>query len=153
MPEETQNPITHKAEAIGKDVERVVEKVADELEVGLPNTKSAPFGVRLITLLILLGGIAIVGNVFSDSYSIHGVNFLFYIFRLIIGFLLVSIAYWLNHRKLFAVWLLGLAIIPGLILNPYLSALPLAALVYLYIKRDTFSVLKEIPIYNFVIKI
>lgn len=119
-------------------IEKAVEKVAEDLNIELPETANTPFGYRMITLLVLLGGIAIVGNVFSDNFSFHNVNILLYFARLAIGLLLVMIAYGLNKRRFYAVWLMGAATIISMISDLYLAIVPLLVFIYLYRQQEVF---------------
>jgi hypothetical protein len=144
--------VSDKTEVIERNVEQVVEQVADDLDIKLPSEKQFPFGIRLVILLTLLGGVAIVGNIFADSYSFQPISISFYIFRLIMGLLLVLIAYGLHQRRLFAIWILGFTTIISFISNPFLAILPIATLIYLYTKRKLLKQTKEIKIGKTILK-
>lgn len=152
MQQNTQESLPEKAITVGDAIEHVVEEIAEDLQVALPAETSNPFGVRFVTLLTLLGGIAIVGGVFADSYSLHQPHIGFYFFRLIVGCLLIFIAFGLNHRKLFAIWLFGLVAVLGWQLNPITSLLPILAVAYLYKKRALFVQTGVLTYKNFTLR-
>lgn len=148
--------VAEKAKRVEKTVEAVVDEVAKDLKIG-PETKAnerwLPFGIRLVTLLTLLGGLAILGNAFADNYLFRPIDISFYIFRLVMGLLLILIAYGLHRRRLYAIWILGLALIPSFFANPLLAIFPALILAYLYRNRSYFRKMQEFKIGKMTFKV
>lgn len=150
MPTKKEENITERVIKAEKKIEKTTEKVVDELEIRLPKTEGVlPFEVRLIMLLSLLGGLAIVGGLFADTFTFEKVNVLFYFFRLSMGLLLIFIAYALHKRRLYALWLFAMSVILGCVSNPLLSILPALIFLYLYTQRKKFKLTKTIKIGKF----
>ncbi|RJQ28059.1 hypothetical protein C4565_04195 [Candidatus Parcubacteria bacterium] len=121
-----------------KTEEGEIDKVAEELNVGLPHVK-LPTPIRLITLFTLIGGLSILGSVFADVVRPNTEEFGFYILRLFIGILAVATAYGIEQKKRWSLWLYGIIVVIGFFTNPLVTILPLLIFIYLYKRRKLFA--------------
>lgn len=114
--------------------EQSLERVARDLQTNLPKGKM-PFLMKVVALLLLVGGLGISGSVLTDFISTEEIGFGYYITRLIVGFVMILIAYGLFRRRRWSLWLYALVIIVGLFVNLMLTLFPLAIFIYLYVHR------------------
>ncbi len=121
-----------------QEVEKAAEKISEELHVELP-AKGLLFPIRIIALFALLGGLGIIGSGFADILDATKNNVWIYIFRTLVGLLALAAAYGIIEHQRWALWLFGLIVFMGLVINPIITLFPLAALVYLFTKRGLFE--------------
>ena len=114
--------------------ESEIEKAAEELHVELP-AGNLPLPLKVIALFTLIGGLSIIGSIFSDVVRPGQLSVFAYLLRLGVGVLAVAIAYGIVRRHRWALWLYGLIVAVGLFINPVVASLPLAIAVYLYLHR------------------
>lgn len=121
-----------------QDLELKAEKAADELKINLPGANLPPV-LRFLVLFMLAGGISIIGSILADIANPNQINATVYILRIVVGSLVITTAYGLIKLQRWAIWIYGMAIIIGLIVNPLVTILPLAVLVYLFFEREKFT--------------
>src|SRR5690606_16618272 len=100
--------------------EEVAEKISEELNVNLPG-QYLPLPIRLIAYFTLIGGLSIVGSLFSDIVRPQGENPIFYVMRIAVGVLAILIAYGILEKKRWAIWLYGVLALVALNFNPFLA--------------------------------
>lgn len=120
------------------NLETKVEKAADDLQLNLPGSNLPPV-IRFIVLFMLAGGVSIIGSVFADIANPNQLNAAFYVLRIVVGVLVITTAYELIKMSRLALWFYGVAIAIGLAVNPLVTILPLAVLVYLIFEKDKLS--------------
>lgn len=121
-----------------EDLERRAEEAADQLKINLPGANLPPV-LRFLALFMLAGGLSIVGSIFADLVNPIQTNLSFYLLRILVGSLVVATAYGIIKLARWALWVYGLVLFIGLLINPIVVILPLVVLVYLYSHRDKFS--------------
>ncbi len=121
-----------------KKTRKSVHKIARKLEVTLPGGK-LPLEIKLIALFTVTGGLSIMGGIFGDIVRPKEVHLPTYLIRIVVGILMIAISYGLVTRKKWSLWLYGLIVIIGLFINFVAALIPLAAVIYLIIKRDLFT--------------
>ncbi len=126
-----------KVEKVGEEVEEEVEEIAKDLQINLP-LGNLPLPIKLIILFTLIGGLSIVGSAFADIFSSIDVSLSFYIIRLIAGLFFILIAFGLYRKERWAIWLNGLMVVIGFMINPILIIFPAVIVAYLYFKKDLF---------------
>lgn len=120
-----------------KEEERQIRKAAEELDIKLPEAKG-PFGVNLIALFFLIGGVALVGATFTDIFGSR-FNVWLVVFRTAVGVVSLFIAYGLIKKLRWSLWLYGLLMIASIFFNPVLAVLYVLVLVYLLVHKDIFK--------------
>lgn len=120
-----------------ESTEKKIEALAGELEVKFPKG-TLPFAIRIITLVLIIGGLSILGSVFTDFSIPKNGGFTLYVYRLITGIVFVVVAYGMYIRQRWAVWLYGTIVFIGLFLNFSLTIIPALLVIYLYTKRKLF---------------
>ncbi|MDP3901668.1 MAG: hypothetical protein Q8Q37_01660 [bacterium] len=126
-------------------VKEETEKIAKELHVTLLG-QGLPLPVNLISAFMLIGGLSIIGSSFADIVDPVSKSLFLYFLRFSTGIAAIAISYGLIKRERWAIWIYGFIIFAGLFINPVLTLLPLAILIYLYLNRQLFrpSVLDRI---------
>jgi len=117
--------------------ENVIEKEVEELGLKIPKTNE-PFIIRVIALVLAVGGFSLLASVFTDIFN-STTTFTGQISRLFSGAFALFAAYELIKRKFLAVWLIGLFVFFGLLVNPVLTFFLGLILVYLIIQRRNFE--------------
>jgi len=120
-----------------KEEERKIRKAAEALDVKLPETRG-PFGINLIALSFLIGGISSVGTTFTDIFGSR-VNVWSVVSRTIVGVVSLFVAYGLIKKLRWSLWLFGLLLIVSIFFNPVLAVLYVLVLVYLLTCKDIFK--------------
>ncbi len=120
-----------------KEEERKIRKAAKELDINLPETRG-PFGINLIALFFLVGGIALVGATFTDIFGLRTSAWVV-IFRTVVGAVSIFISYGLIKKLRWSLWLYGLLLIASIFFNPILSVLYVIVLVYLVAHKNVFK--------------
>ena len=120
-----------------KEEERKIRKAAEELDIKFPEARG-PFGINLIALFFLIGGVALVGTVFTDIFGPR-LNPLTIVFRTTVGVASLFIAYGLIKKLRWSLWLYGLLMIVSIFFNPVLAVLYVLVLVYLLTRKDIFK--------------
>jgi hypothetical protein len=123
---------------IENKVEQKVQEVADELQVNLPKV-NIPITLKLIALFTLIGGLSIIGSLFSDIIRPIDGGYAFYFLRIIFGVISIVIAWAILERRRLAIWLYGIIAFIGFFTNPVIAILPVIVAFYLYLKRDYFT--------------
>jgi len=144
MEPKNNNKLAEKAKNTGRVLEETIEKVSDEMKLGLPPHGQLPFPARVTIFLALLSGIAIIGSVFADSFTVRQTSVGLYLLRLAMGFALVVTAHGLNRRRRWGVWLFGLIALVSIFRSPFFGLLPAIVFIYLYIIKRHFR-----PTYEF----
>lgn len=119
-------------------VEKKIEEIAVELEVKLPKGK-IPLVFRIITLILLVGGLSILGSVFTDFSVPKNGGAILHFYRLITGLVFLIVAYGIDIRKRWSLWLYGTIVFIGLFLNLKFAIIPALLVFYLYTKRKMFE--------------
>jgi hypothetical protein len=114
-----------------------VEEVAKDLQINLPS-KDLPIVLKLIAYFTLIGGLSIIGSLFSDIVRPTESSNTYFL-RIAVGILSIVIGWAILERRRLALWLYGLIVFTGFFTNPIITILPLAVLVYLYIQRAEFT--------------
>lgn len=120
------------------EVEVKLEKVAEDLEVKLPKG-TLPFAIRIITLIMIIGGLSILGSVFTDFSVPRNGGVIINFYRFITGVLFLVVAYGLEVRQRWSLWLYAIVVFIGLILNFSIALIPALLVIYLYTKRALFK--------------
>ena len=120
-----------------KEEERKIRKAAEALDIKLPETKG-PFGINLVALFFLIGGIAVVGSTFTDIFGPRLGPWVV-VFRTTVGIASLFIAYGLIKKLRWSLWLYGLLMIASIFFNPVLSVLYVLVLVYLLSNKNVFQ--------------
>lgn len=118
--------------------DETVEKIAHDLHADLPEGR-LPVLVKIIALLLSIGGLSISASVFTDFVSPREATIFTQIGRLIVGLVMITVAYGIFRRKRWSLWLYGLVIFIGLFVNFRLILIPLATFIYLYVHRKTLT--------------
>lgn len=115
-----------------------IEKIAEEVHASLPVT-NLPLPIKIIALLLSVGGLSISASVLTDIVNPERVSLGYHFLRLCTGASMIAISYGIIRRMRWGLWLYGLFVLIGIIVNPVFIILPLAILVYLYTKRHLFK--------------
>ena len=121
-----------------ENLEKKAERAANDLQINLLGA-NLPSTLRFIALFMLAGGISIIGSVLADIVNPNQQNIEFYLLRIVVGILAISTAYGIIKLQRWALWIYGGAIVIGIIVNPLVTVLPLAVLIYLIFEREKFS--------------
>jgi uncharacterized membrane protein len=119
-------------------LEEKTEEIAEEMQINIPG-QGLRLPIRIIALFTLLGGLSIVGSMFADIVDPDKTRLSTYLIRLIVGLLMVLVAYGILHLKRWSIWLYALIAFIGLTINPAVAVFPIAIVVFLYIKRRQFE--------------
>ena len=119
-------------------VEKTAEDVSKDLNVILP-IKEGPLLIRLIALFTLIGGLSIMGSLFTDIVRHVPTTLPLYALRVSVGVLAIAVSYGIITKKVWTIWLYGLIVLIGFFRNPLLSILPALVLIYLLNKRNYFN--------------
>ncbi|MCF7864957.1 MAG: hypothetical protein K9M11_00425 [Candidatus Pacebacteria bacterium] len=120
--------------ATAETTEKLIENIAEELEVKLPK-ELLPLPIRIGTLIMIIGGLSILGSVFTDFALPSSSGFGLHLYRMITGVAFLAVAYGLHSRRRWSVWLYGFIVAIGLFINPTLTLIPSLLIVYLYTQR------------------
>ncbi len=120
-----------------KKIRKGTHGVAEKLNVMIPGG-NLPIEIKVIALFTVTGGMSIMGGIFGDVIRPNGTHLPTYLIRLIVGISMIAVAYGIVTRKKWSLWLYGLIVVVGLYINFVAALIPLAALVYLIVKRDLF---------------
>lgn len=118
--------------------EKKIEQVAGQLEVKLPKG-SVPFTMRIITLILIIGGLGILGSVFTDFALPKNGGFGLHFYRLITGLAFLAVAYGLYIHQRWSLWLYGAIVLIGLFLNFSLAVIPAVLVIFLITQRKFFT--------------
>ncbi|MBI3486168.1 hypothetical protein HY025_04485 [Candidatus Daviesbacteria bacterium] len=121
-----------------KRVRKKAHKVAGQLKVSLPGG-NLPLEIKLIALFTITGGLSIMGGIFGDVVRPNEIHLPTYFARLIVGILMITISYGIVSRKRWSLWLYGLVVICGLLVNFVAALIPLIAVIYLFFRKDLFT--------------
>ena len=132
--EENIHPIDNPTEF----VEKKLEEVASELEVKLPKG-TLPFTLKIITLIMIVGGLSILGSVFTDFVVPKSGGLILHFYRLLTGVAFLVVAYGIYDRQRWSLWLYGIIVFIGLTINFTLALVPAILVIYLYTKRKIFK--------------
>ncbi len=130
-------PDPHPAPKPKETLEEEVAEVTHELHMDLPGGNVALF-VKIVALLTLIGGTSVLGATFVDLFNPGHGNFWLYLLRMVSGALLLSAAYGLIKRQRWALWIYGVVVVAGALINPILAIFPAALLLYLIWRRGYF---------------
>jgi ABC-type transport system involved in multi-copper enzyme maturation permease subunit len=119
-------------------VEEKLEEAAGELEVKLPKG-TLPFALKIITLILLVGGLSILGSVFTDFVIPKNGGLILHFYRLLTGVAFLAVAYGIYQRQRWSIWLYGIIVFIGLTINFTLALAPALLVIYLYSKRQIFK--------------
>lgn len=117
-----------------RDNEKKIEKIAEKLDVNLSKT-SLPLPVKVITLIIVAGGLSILGSTLTDFIIPNSGSNILHVYRMLIGLVFLAIAYGLYDRRRWALWLYGIIVFFGIFLNFALAIVPTLLVIYLYTQR------------------
>lgn len=117
-----------------KDTEKEIEKIAEKLDVKLSNT-SLPLPLKIITLIIVAGGLSILGSTLTDFIIPGSGSNILHAYRMLIGLVFLAIAYGLYDRRRWALWLYGIIVFFGIFLNFTLAIVPTLLVIYIYTQR------------------
>jgi len=115
----------------------VADKINKEFQVNLPG-KGLETPIRLIAFFTLVGGLSIIGGLFTDIIKPSNEDYLLYVLRIILGVTAIAISYGIVERRSWSIWLYGFLTFIAIISNPFLSFLPAAVAVHLFLKRRIF---------------
>lgn len=118
--------------------EDAIEETAKKLHLDL-TTKNINVGLKLIALLTLVGGLSILGNIIADTVNTREIHPGFYSLRLVIGVLAIAVSYGIVEKESWSIWLYGVIVLIGFLLNPWAALLPAGILIYLYSKKESFK--------------
>jgi len=116
-----------------KDGEKIVTKVARDLELFIPKTRE-PLAVKIIALFTLAGGLSLLGSTFTDIFGLN-VSMSVYILRALMGFIAMAIAYGLVRGMRWTIYLYAIVVLVAIMVNPKFSVLLAVILVYLVYNR------------------
>lgn len=112
-----------------------IDKIAAELGINLPKD-FLPFPMRIVILLMLVGGLGILGSVFTDFLSPKQGGIFLQLIRLLTGLAFLTVAYGIHSRERWAAWLYGGIVLIGLITNFLFALVPSLLVIYFYINRN-----------------
>jgi|GEM_PF-1486087 len=121
-------------EEVESHEETVVEEVAEDLNVSLPNV-NLPLPLKLIALFTLIGGLSAIGSAFADIFNPGEFILKAYLLRLIAGGIFVIISYGLVRKQNWSTWLYGVMVFVSLFTTWQLAILPAVIVVYMYFNR------------------
>lgn len=121
----------------GENLEQKAEEAADEMKINLPGGNLPPV-LRFIVLFMLAGGLSIIGSIFADIVNPTQTNLSFYLLRIVVGGLVLTTAYGIIRMQRWAIWIYGVALLIGLLVNPIVVVLPAAVFIYLFVYRERF---------------
>lgn len=133
MQEEKTIPETAVGDSVQSQQHSIVEDIAEHLAVKLPK-QNLPLPMRIIMLVFVIGGLSILTSIFTDFVASDS-SLVLYIYRLMTGAAFLLIAYGLYERRRWSVWLYGLLVFVGLIINFFLALAPALLVAYLYTQR------------------
>ncbi len=115
-----------------------LEEITEDLNVQLPHT-NLPLLVRIIILLMLVGGLSIVGGSVADLFNPVDVSVRRYLARVGTGIALITISVGMVKRKRLAVWAYAALVALGMGVNPIVAIVPAGIVVVLYRYRRYFE--------------
>ena len=143
MNPQTQSANNQKTQAVPQqqvpqeDIEEKTEKVAQELQINLPGS-GLSLPIRFIALFTLIGGMSIIGSMFADIIDPSKTDIWKYLGRSVVGLFAIAVAYGIITAQRWSIWLYGLIVFIGLLINPAVALLPAVAVGYLIYRRDAF---------------
>jgi hypothetical protein len=126
------------APTASEKVDEGVKEVAKELKINLPENNT-PLVVRLIGVLLLVGGLSMLGSTFGDLFNSSQPDITTYILRIVGGVAFIVISYGLLKQKQWSIWLFAVVVIVGAFFNYFVAILPALIVVYLFFERDYFK--------------
>ena len=120
-----------------KKVRRKTHSIARDLKFTIPGG-SLPIEIKLIALFIATGGLGLISGIFGDIVRPTGVHLPTYLTRLVVGTVMIVVAYGIVTRKRWSVWLYCLVVAVGLYVNFTAAIIPLAVAVYLIFRHKLF---------------
>lgn len=124
--------------AEAKDGKDGIEGIAEKLNVNLPEGM-LPMSIKIIALFVLIGGLSLGGSIFTNIFNPNSGEFSLYMLSLLAGIALIGASYGMIKQKRWALWILGVIVVFGVVRNPVFSIVPLLLLIYLYFQRRFFK--------------
>lgn len=129
---------TNQEENFIKLGEEKIDKIAGELGINIPKD-FLPFPMRIVILLMLVGGLGILGSVFTDFLSPKQGGISVQLLRLLTGIAFLTVAFGIHSRERWAAWLYGGIVFVGLLFNFLFAIVPALLVIYFYINRSYLS--------------
>ncbi|MBP6857828.1 MAG: hypothetical protein KBC11_01395 [Candidatus Pacebacteria bacterium] len=90
-------------------------------------------------MIFIVGGLSILGSVFTDFSVPKGGGFTLHTYRLITGVVFLGVAYGMYTHQRWSLWLYGIIVFIGFFLNFTLAIAPALLVIYLYTQRKMFT--------------